>query len=329
MRTLLLGLLLAFSPLPLFASDSLPTLLEIQNHLRRWHEDFVNFRVVYENTWPGTPIIKRREYLMTDTKEYLEVEDWFGRTDRPKPFREVRGGNQQSRFRAQYELNEQSREWELTGVTKEPRKSSNVGSSLILQPLGPLFHVHSGTWLDDTILDHEVTVKPGGVIDGEECVLLEIVYKNEQSFAGDQIWLAVNKGYLPKKTKPLKSEVLKNLPYYCDSFTFDGVRWQPLRGRIGDDPDVNHWNVTRFEVNSKISPSDFRAPDDSHLEASRKERRRTSQRETSPLQPDALRGQKPPTARPREWSVSFWAMMLFLFSACIGVAAFWKSRRAA
>lgn len=327
MRSLfpVVGLTLVFCS-PLCGEETLPSAEEIRNHLRRWHSGFVSFRIGYENTWPGTPIRKYREFLMTDSNEYLEFEDWYFRPDRPHPFREVRGGNQQMRFRASYDLNESRKEWVLTGVTRQKRNTSNIGSTMIIQPLWPMLEPHPGRWLDETLSDQKITVKRGGMIDGERCVLVELEYQNERKLAGDQIWLAIDKGYLPKKTVPMKSQVLTNAHYFCEEFRFDGERWYPLKGRIGEGEDANYWRVTEFEVNPKVSPSIFRAPDDSLLRRTVSDKDLQSNSETRRATQASTAKEGLPVASRSGWSNIDWSLILLVCSALVGGAAFWRSR---
>ncbi|MEW4527005.1 hypothetical protein [Maioricimonas sp. JC845] len=313
-----------FSPGAAMADDELPTPEEIRDHLYEWRKDFVVFRVGYDIASPGSSIRMHREFLLTDTRDYLDIVEWHGRSERP--YREVAGGNAAMRFNARYVQDESGKTWSLSSLGTSERTASNVGAGLILQVFWPLVDVYSGRWLDETLLDHDVTVRDGGVIDGEECVLVEVVYRNEDKFSGDRFWLAKNRDWLPRRTEPMDGSLVRNAHYFCDEYRRHAGRWYPARGRLGQEPDVQHWEVTRFEVNPELTGNEFVPPDDTEL---RKEIAARSREQAATRRPVPAAEREPvPVAQPYSVDVKTISIGLLVLGGIVLIAAWWSRRTA-
>ena len=313
-----------FSPGAAVADDELPTPEEIRDHLYEWRKDFVVFRVGYDIASPGSSIRMHREFLLTDTRDYLDIVEWHGRSERP--YREVAGGNAAMRFNARYVQDESGKTWSLSSLGTSERTASNVGAGLILQVFWPLVDAHSGRWLDETLLDHDVTVRDGGVIDGEECVLVDIVFTDEEKFSGWHVWLAKNKGWLPKQMTRMEGSYLKPLRYLCEEYRHDGERWYPYRGQIGESPDNAYWEVTRFEVNPELTGNEFVPPDDTELQ---KEIAARSREQAATRRPVPAAEREPvPVAQPYSVDVKKISIGLLVLGGIVLIAAWWSRRTA-
>ncbi|MEW4527004.1 hypothetical protein [Maioricimonas sp. JC845] len=313
-----------FSPGAAMADDELPTPEEIRDHLYEWRKDIVVFRIGYETTWPESDVRKLREFLMTDSKEYVDIEEMYGLGEGPT--RTVRGGDLATRFRASYRQESGGEGWRLTGLSTKERKSALVNSGMAVVPLRPLLNVNSGRWLDETLLDHDVTVRDGGVIDGEECVLVDIVFTDEEKFSGWHVWLAKNKGWLPKQMTRMEGSYLKPLRYLCEEYRHDGERWYPYRGQIGESPDNAYWEVTRFEVNPELTGNEFVPPDDTELQ---KEIAARSREQAATRRPVPAAEREPvPVAQPYSVDVKKISIGLLVLGGIVLIAAWWSRRTA-
>jgi len=322
----MLAAMLFCSSILLSAADDVPTPAEIRDHLRHWHEDFHVLRIGYENTWPESSIKYRRELLLTDSRDYLEVDEWYGRPDQPQPTRQVRGGNQQRRFQASYVWDEENKEWQLTGSHSQRRIVKDIRSTMAFQPLLHLLDMRTGLWLDDSLLDHQVTVKPGGTIDGEECILVEVVYPNEEKLAGEQFWLAVEKDYLPKKVVPIENSAI-GAPYYCEEFRFDGERWYPARGAIGEGADSGPWEVTEFEVNPEVSQATFSEFFNEYMRPQGMSEEDVEMLLPDPLEQTTPRQAQAPVTPDASGSENYLPVVFLIASTLLALYLFWWSRR--
>jgi hypothetical protein len=265
MRTLLKTLLLLLAPWGLSAGaplpgDELPTVEELRGHLKKWHADVVVFQIRYKNTWPDSDIVSYREFLMTDTKEYLDTEEWFGLEESPS--KSINGGNENTRFYTKYAWNAETKDWELKSVMAMDRLTSNVGASVIVKPFYLMLDSQRGEWAADRLLKNDVTIQGEEIVDGERCIKVEVILTEEKGRAGMQIWFAPEKDYLIKKILPIreKGASYRAAEYLCEDFRFDGTRWYPFRGQIGLPPDNSFWEVEQLVINPRVRPSMFIAP---------------------------------------------------------------------
>jgi len=229
--TIPLACVLAFGWGAAAPGDDLPTVEQIRQSLRDWRRDFVVFRIRYQvGTGAGTHQI--RDFLMTDSHDFLDVTE-NNRPDGDKPLahvfeggnvevlrklagpnwrealtREVKGGNSEVRFYANYRCTSDGK-WFLTGVNEMPRGTANVGTNWTLTPLYRLFDPYYGRWMDEFYFnENAVEVLEREVIEGEPCVKLSVTYlrNGEVDGLGSMLWLAEEKNYLIKRIAPNPGE---------------------------------------------------------------------------------------------------------------------------
>lgn len=305
-------ILLLFMAPTLVVAQDLPTPAEIQQHLHDWRSSFVSLRIGYEQSRLRETLEIRcyRELTLTDTKEYYDMEEWHGLKE--YPYRDVFGGNADTRFRAKYRLKDDQSPWELGGAATWPRQNDNTGSAMIFHPLWPLM-LPFGHWLDEHPLTEHLTVEGFEEVDGESCVKVTFIHPAFQGSTNFVGWLVPGKDFMVKKTIPPAGSTNTRKHHICDEFQFDGTRWYPLKGRVGNEgPDkyTMNWVVTKFEANPKISRSLFTAPDTTHL-------KQQFQQKTVSLQQSPQKFEKVPPAVPPAWSSTTWSIILLSCSTLL------------
>lgn len=252
--------------------DELPTAEDVRQRFREWRRDLVAFRMRYEigevaGAWEGKQF---REFLMTDSHDYLDIEETFWPDKAPT--RDVRGGNAESRFVANYVSTDIGGSWKLVSLREDRRLNSRIGSAKQLAPLTVMLHPHSGLWMDeDYFTEHEVKVVSREEIDGESCIVLDVSYQRDGGIDGNgsRIWVAENKGFLVKKLTPNQGppEGRRDADYLCTEFRqVEGI-WYPAQGFLLLPPEQSFWTVTLFEVNPPIEAEKFLAPSKAGLVA--------------------------------------------------------------
>jgi len=309
-----------------FSGDDLPTVDEVRQHLREWRQDFVAFRIRYENSQP--PFATRFwDFLMTDTHNYVDIEEIY----RPNKdaTKQAKGGNGKFRFQAGYTSADQGKTWKLTSLREDVRTSSNVGVAKIVTPLYLLLDQYHGRWMDEYYFsDNDVRITGRETIEGESCIVLDVTYKRQgmASGNGSKVWLAENKDYLIKKVSPNPGPPTgyRDADYLCLEYRKVEKHWYPYSGQLLLPPDQSFWKTVVFEVNPVIHSQTFQAPSHAGLvnPVSRPVERSTEQAgEMQRIKP----ARPLPPARPDDRMVPILVAIL-LFVGGAGLIGWWKLR---
>ena len=322
MRTIVVGAVLMLVAVPCFATtQELPTVDEIRSHLRQWRESLGTFRIHYQikSADSDTQSTTDRDYLLTESHDYLDVEVTSGGWGNPPPRKVISGGNSEKSFNARYSTADDGKTWHHDSLHEDPR---HAGRTKLLNPLTQLwllFDHKSERWLDEYYFDdHRVTVSGRELVDGESCVVLDVtyVYNGEVDGQGARIWLAEDKNFLIKKVTPNPSLHTGRLDadYLCEEFRKTGDHWYPYRGQFLLPPDDSHWEVLDFEVNPPVTEEMFEAPPMIGMISGRR------------FKPPIVNHQPVETAEPQNSLVTRVAGVL-VFVGCLGILAWWNTRR--
>ena len=308
-----------------FAAD-LPSAEEVRQRLKERRLDRVAFRIRYqsgdaEGQWGGK---KFREFLMTDSHDYLDTEETFW-PDKPPP-KKVSGGNATARFIANYVSPDDGNSWQLVSLHELPRLNSGIGSALKVVPFSVMLDPISGLWMDEYYFsENNVRVTAREDVDGESCIVLDVTYMLDGKVDGNgsRLWLAENKDFMIKKLMPNDGPPTgrRDAEYLCTEFKMAGGKWYPSQGLLFLPPEQAFWRVIDFEVNPRIDAKLFIAPSRTGLVA------RLRQPEPGmPTEPNSTAIAEIPDATPRDNTV-FLLGGLGTLICILGLGASWKLGR--